>query len=130
MQYDNSFHHRTDGVNNTLSYGLGWASAFVEWAHYVRNTAYAFPAEKSKILVDYYLDGVCKTAVFGQRPDYGAKNRSISRPGNTKPYSAAVPLKILDITTYRAEEIKEIVRMRTANLPGNKLSPRDLLLEQ
>lgn len=122
LQYDNSFHHRTDGVNNTLSYGLGWSSAFVEWAHYVRNTAYAFPAEKSKILVDYYLDGVCKTAVFGQRPDYGAKNRSISRPGNTKPYSAAVPLKILDITTYRAEEIKEIVRMRTANLPGNKLS--------
>ena len=32
MQYDYSFHHRTDGVNNTLSYGLGYASAFVEWA--------------------------------------------------------------------------------------------------
>ena len=32
LQYDYSFHHRTDGVNNTLSYGLGWADAFVECA--------------------------------------------------------------------------------------------------
>ncbi|MEC8636861.1 MAG: hypothetical protein VXX99_05605, partial [Bacteroidota bacterium] len=45
LKYDYSFHHRTDGVNNTLSYGLGWADAFVEWAYYVRNTEYAFSTE-------------------------------------------------------------------------------------
>ena len=28
MQHDFSFHHRTDWVNNTLSYGSGYASAF------------------------------------------------------------------------------------------------------
>ena len=28
LQYDHSFHHRTDGVNNTLSYGLNWAQVF------------------------------------------------------------------------------------------------------
>ena len=34
IQYDNSFHHRWDGVNNTLSCGIGYAKAFVEWAAY------------------------------------------------------------------------------------------------
>ncbi len=113
LQYDYSFHHRTDGVNNTLSYGLSWAQAFVEWAHYVRGTDYSFSAEKSKILVDYYLDGVCKTSVFGIKPDYGAKNRSISRPGSTKAFDNHIPEKIIAITDYRQEEMKAIIRLRS-----------------
>ena len=48
IQYDNSFHHRTDGVNNTLSYGLGYAEAFIEWAVYTAGTGYAFSSEKIK----------------------------------------------------------------------------------
>jgi len=40
MQYDYSFHHRVDRVNNTLSYGTGYADAFVEWAVYVKGTEY------------------------------------------------------------------------------------------
>ena len=39
IQYDYSFHHRTDGVNNTLSYGLSYAAAFVEWADYTTKAA-------------------------------------------------------------------------------------------
>ncbi|MCG8306474.1 MAG: chondroitin lyase, partial [Cytophagales bacterium] len=81
IQYDNSFHHRADGVNNTLSYGLGYADAFVEWAVYTAGTKYSFSDSKLEQLVDYFLDGICKTAVFGKYPDAGAKNRSISRRG-------------------------------------------------
>ncbi len=47
IQYDNSFHHRTDGVNNTLSYGLGYANAFIEWAVYTRGTTYSFSDKKN-----------------------------------------------------------------------------------
>lgn len=114
LQYDNSFHHRTDGVNNTLSYGLNWAKAFLEWAYYSRGTRYAFSAEKTKILVDYYLDGVCKTSVFGIKPDYGAKNRSISRPRATKNYDNKIPIKIAALTDYRKEEMNNIIDLRSS----------------
>tara|TARA_B100001063_G_scaffold247359_1_gene293223 strand:- start:6994 stop:9240 length:2247 start_codon:yes stop_codon:yes gene_type:complete len=113
LQYDYSFHHRTDGVNNTLSYGLGWANAFVEWAYYVRNTDYAFSSEKTKILVDYYLDGVCKTSVYGVKPDFAAKNRSISRIGSTKAFDNEIPEKIVALTDYRSDELKEIIKLRS-----------------
>ncbi len=113
LQYDFSFHHRTDGVNNTLSYGLGWAYAFVEWAFYTRNTDYSFSSDKSKILVDYYLDGVCKTSVYGVKPDFGAKNRSISRIGSTKAFDNEIPEKILALTSYRLDELKQIIKLRS-----------------
>ena len=112
MQYDYSFHHRTDGVNNTLSYGLGYASAFVEWTSYTRGTQYQFTEEKLNQLVDYYLDGICKTAVFGKYPDPGAKNRSISRPGTLRAYNASTAEKLLFSPEYRKEELQEIVDIR------------------
>ena len=122
LQYDYSFHHRTDGVNNTLSYGLSWAQAFVEWAHHTRGTNYSFSDEKSKILVDYYLDGVCKTSVFGIKPDYGAKNRSISRPGSTKAFDNNIPEKIIALTDYREEEMKAIISLRSGKSVENLTS--------
>ena len=122
LQYDHSFHHRTDGVNNTLSYGLIWAQVFIDWAYYTRNTDYAFSREKSKILVDYYLDGVCKTSVYGVTPDFGAKNRSISRPGSTKKYNNKIPLKIVALTDYRQEEMKNIIALRSAQKTEESIS--------
>ena len=77
--------------------------AFVEWAYYLRDTEYAFSTIKTNILVDYYLDGVCKTSVFGVKPDYGAKNGSIPRPGTTKAFDNRIPLKLLELTDYRNE---------------------------
>jgi len=73
MQYDYSFHHRKDRVNNTLSYGTGYAVAFAEWAAYVSGTKYSFSEEKFQHLIDYYLDGICKMMVFGKYPDPGGK---------------------------------------------------------
>lgn len=116
IQYDNSFHHRTDGVNNTLSYGIGYAAAFIEWAAYVAGTEYAFSGEKIERLVDYFLDGICKTAVFGKYPDAGAKNRSFSRQGALNPYHAGTAEMLLSTTTHREKEIREIADIRKNNV--------------
>jgi chondroitin AC lyase len=116
MQYDYSFHHRVDRVNNTLSYGLGYADAFVEWAVYTAGTQYAFSNDKMEQLVDYYLDGICKTMVFGKYPDPGAKNRSVAREGALKPMGAGTPKKIIQATDYRREEINTIIKTREEDI--------------
>lgn len=116
IQYDNSFHHRADGVNNTLSYGLGYADAFVEWAVYTAGTQYSFSDEKLEQLVYYFLDGICKTAVFGKYPDAGAKNRSISREGTLHAYSARTAEKLLLTTDFRKDEIQEIADIRNKGI--------------
>lgn len=116
IQYDNSFHHRIDGVNNTLSYGMGYAEAFIEWAVYTTGTDYAFSEEKIEKLVDYYLDGICKTAVFGKYPDPGKRNRSISRPGDLRPFNAKSVENLLKITNYRKAELQEIADIRNKGI--------------
>jgi len=112
IQYDYSFHHRVDGVNNTLSYGLGYAAAFVEWAVYTAGTEFAFSEEKMERLIDYFLDGICKTAALGKFPDPGAKNRSIARPGALRPYDASLAERLLSLSGYRKAELQEIVDVR------------------
>jgi chondroitin AC lyase len=112
IQYDYSFHHRADGVNNTLSYGLGYANAFVEWAVYTSGTTYAFSDEKLDKLIDYFLDGICKTAIYGKFPDPGAKNRSISREGTLKAYNAETAENLLITSDYRSSELQEIADIR------------------
>ncbi|NQU87184.1 MAG: chondroitin lyase [Mariniphaga sp.] len=112
IQYDNSFHHRVDGVNNTLSYGLSYAAAFAEWAKYTSGTKFEFSDEKLAQLIDYFLDGICKTAVYGKFPDPSAKNRSISRRGALRPFSASLPEKLLSVSDYRKDEMKEIIDIR------------------
>lgn len=122
IQYDNSFHHRADGVNNTLSYGLGYANYFVEWTVYTAGTKYSFSDEKIEQLIDYFLDGICKTAVYGKFPDAGAKNRSISRRGTLHKYSAETAEKLLLTTDYRRAEIQEIADIRNDKIIKPTLS--------
>jgi chondroitin AC lyase len=121
IQFDNSFHHRIDGVNNTLSYGLGYADAFVEWAVYTKGTSFSFSEEKLNQLIDYFLDGICKMSVYGKFPDIGAKNRSISRPGSTKAFSAEIAERLMMTSDYRKKEIQEIAGIRN-NITETTLS--------
>lgn len=116
IQHDNSFHHRIDGVNNTLSYGMSYAEAFIEWADYTTGTTYAFSEQKLNQLIDYYLDGICKTSVYGKFPDIGAKNRSISREGALHPYSAKIAEKLLHTSNHRQKELQEIVDIRNKGI--------------
>lgn len=113
MQHDYSFHHRTDRVNNTTSYGYGkYANAFGEWSYYVANTKYAFSVEKINHLVDYYLDGIYKQLVYGVYTDISVKNRSISGKSSFEPHGVIEIERLLLSTDYRKEELEEILRLR------------------
>ena len=112
MQYDYSFHHREDRVNNTLSYGLGYADAFAEWAANVSGTSYHFSDPSLQLLIDYYLDGICKMMVYGKFPDTGAMNRDITRSGSQKSFGTATPERLLKTTTYRKNELEDIIKIR------------------
>lgn len=112
IQFDYSFHHRVDSVNNTLSYGTGYADAFIEWADYLSGTEFAFTDEKINMLIDYYLDGICRHLIFGKYPDPGAKNRSVSREDALHAFSSGAPQKLLKTTDYRKNELREIINIR------------------
>ncbi len=116
LQYDYSFHHRKDRVNNTISYGSGYADSFAEWAVYVSGTHYAFSEEKTQMLIDYYLDGICKNLVFGKYPDAGVKNRSFSRVGSLHARGTTTLKRLLQVSDYRESELKEILDSREKNV--------------
>ena len=113
MQHDYSFHHRTDRVNNTTSYGYGkYANAFGEWSYYVSGTKYQFSVEKINHLVDYYLDGIYKQLVYGIYEDVSVKNRSITGKSNFEPRGVTEIERLLHSTDYRREELEEIMKLR------------------
>ncbi len=117
LQHDYSFHHREDRVNNTLSYGLGYADAFAEWANYVGGTSYAISREKIAQLTDYYLDGICKQLIYGKINDPGTKNRDISRPGSIRAYGTTTPERLMRVSDYRKSELDEIIKIRKGEAP-------------
>ena len=119
MQYDFSFHHRVDRVNNTLSYGTGYADAFAEWAAFVAGTRYQFSAPALHQLTDYYLDGICKMMVYGKYSDPGAMNRDITRPDANRAFGTAAPERLLQSSDYRKNELEEIVRIRKGEVKSN-----------
>ena len=121
LQYDYSFHHREDNVNNTLTYGLQFADVFADWSYYLKGTRYAFSNEKIKILIDYYLDGICKMMVFGKYPDVGVKNRDLSREGTLHAMGTGTVEKLLQVSDYRSAELQNIFKIRK-NENGNKIS--------
>ena len=112
MQYDYSFHHRDDHVNNTLTYGLGYADAFVEWTTYLTGTRYQLAEPAIRQLVDYYLDGICKQMVDGKYPDPSTANRDISRPGHGNAMGSITPERLMSATDYRKDELQQIVNIR------------------
>ena len=118
MQYDYSFHHRVDNVNNTLSYGTGYADAFAEWAAFVAGTRYQFGAPALHQLTDYYLDGICKQMVYGRSSDTGARNRDISRSDESRGFGTATPDRLLKASDYRKAELEEIIRVRHGEAPA------------
>ncbi len=112
LQTDFSFHHRSDRVTSTLSYGLGYADSFADWAEKLAGTSYQFSDDAMHLLVDFFLDGICKTSVYGKYPDPGAKNRSISRRGTLKAFEPDLPRKLLSATEYRAAEMEQVAAIR------------------
>lgn len=112
IQNDYSFHHRADRVNNTNSYGLSYASTFVEWTKHVAGTSYAFKEESIRMLVDFYLDGICKQMVYGKMDDPAILNRDISRRRHGGISSPQIPLSLMQVTDYRKNELTNIAAIR------------------
>jgi chondroitin AC lyase len=116
LKPDLSFHHRVDNVISTLSYGLGYATSFSYWAVKITGTKYTFPKHAVNLLIDYYLDGICKSMVYGKFPDPGAKNRDLSRKGTLNAATAELPENLLKISGYRRAELETIVKIRKGEI--------------
>jgi chondroitin AC lyase len=109
---DLSFHHRVDNVTSIHSYGTNYVSAFAYWTVKTAGTKYKLPDEALKLLIDYYLDGVCKSMAYGIYPDPGAKNRDLSRKGDLGPAGTDIPENLLKSSDYRKKELEAIIKIR------------------
>lgn len=112
LQSDMSFHHRTDNVISTLTYGTGYAQTFAYWASRIAGTGFSFPEASTKLLTDYYLDGISKSMAFGKFPDVGARNRDMSRKAEERKASPEPPANLARVSSYRKKELEELVRIR------------------
>jgi chondroitin AC lyase len=124
IKADLGFHHRVDRVTSILTYGTNYASTFTDWAFLFSGTHFSFPSEATKLLVDYYLDGISKSMVYAWYKAPGLINRDMSRKGDLAPVSDEIPRKLAMITDYRKPELENIVRIRNGeqkpNLTYNK----------
>ncbi|MGV3761498.1 polysaccharide lyase family 8 super-sandwich domain-containing protein [Parapedobacter sp.] len=103
---DMSFHHRTDGVPSTLSYGRQYASSFAYWADLVRGTRFAFEPRAIALVIDYYLDGIRKAMPFGRFDDPGIKNRDVSRKSSAGYRGDDTAEQLARISDYRKDELE------------------------
>lgn len=109
---DLSFHHRVDNVISIHTYGTNYVSSFAYWAVKTEGTKYRLPDTAMKLLIDYYLDGICKASAFGIYPDLGAENRDLSRKGILHAAGTEIPQNLLQASSYRKGELEDIVRIR------------------
>lgn len=112
LQPDLSFHHRVDNVISIHTYGTNYVSSFAYWAVKTAGTKFSLPDDALKLLIDYYLDGICKAMAFGIYPDPGAKNRDLSRKGTLDPAGTEIPQNFLQATDYRKGELENIIKIR------------------
>jgi chondroitin AC lyase len=112
MKPDLSFHHRTDNVISTLTYGTGYTNAFAYWAVKNAGTAYALPEASLKLLVDHFIEGINASMAFSRFPDPGAKNRELSRRTALNPVGPDLAVSLRSATSYRKEELDAIIKLR------------------
>lgn len=124
IKSDLGFHHRTDRVTSILAYGTSYATTFADWAVRLAGTPFSFPQEPMKLIIDYYLEGICKSMVHAWYKAPGIMNRGMSRKGALDAADAEMPGKLLMVSDYRKQELENIVKIRTGkqrpNLTYNK----------
>lgn len=119
LKPDMSFHHRTDNVISTLTYGTNYASAFAYWAARTANTKYIFPDQQIQLIVNYFLDGICQSQIYRTWPDPGAMNRDISRQNALSKEGTGLPRDLLAATHYRSAELQQVIDVRTGKIKPN-----------
>src|SRR5690606_9334159 len=118
LKPDLSFHHRTDNVISTLSYGSGYIGSFAYWIVKIKDTGFTLPEKSLELLIDYFLDGISQSMVHGKYPDPGAINREMTRKGALSPAGPALAENLMEASSYRQEELRQIAEIRK-----NKLEP-------
>jgi chondroitin AC lyase len=124
LKPDMSFHHRTDNVISTLTYGSNFAGSFAYWAAKIHGTRFSFPEASMKLLIDYFLDGICQSLVYATYPDPGAMNRDISRRNAFRREDTGLPENLLAATDYRAPELETVIRVRKGEMKYNRVRDR------
>lgn len=119
MKPDRSFHHRTDNVISTLTYGSSYASSFAYWAAKINGAGFSFSEEAMKLVTDYFLDGICQSLIYATYPDPGAMNRDISRNNALDAEGTELPRNLLAASSYRADELKKIIAIREGKLKAD-----------
>ncbi len=109
---DLGFHHRTDRVTSILAYGTGYAGTFAGWAARLAGTRFSFPDSAIRLLTDYYLDGICKSMVYGWFRAPGIMNRSMAHASSLDPVGPEIPRDLLKASAYRRQELENIVTIR------------------
>jgi len=121
---DLGFHHRTDNVTSIHTYGTNYVSAFTYWTVKTAGTKFRLSEAAIKLLVDYYLDGICKAMSYRTYPDPGAKNRDLSRKGSLNAAGTDIPENFILSTDYRKKEMEALIQIRKGlqknNLTWNK----------
>ena len=112
LKPDMSFHHRTDNVISTLTYGSGFANSFSYWMVKTAGTKYALPEDQLKLFTDYYIDGISKSMAFAKYRDLAANNRDMSRKGAISVAGTEVIENLLRSSSYRKDELEQIIRVR------------------
>lgn len=116
---DLSFNHRVDNVISIHTYGTNYVSSFAYWAVNTAGTKFALPGSAVKLLIDYYLDGICKAMAYGIYPDPGAENRDLSRKGNLHPAGVGIPQNLMLASDYRKKELENIIKIRKGEKEPN-----------
>ncbi len=109
---DMGFHHRLDKVTSIHTYGTNYVSSFAYWAVRFAGTRFTLPDSALKLLIDYYLDGICKAMAYGIYPDPGAENRDLSRKGAVHPANTEIPQNLILASDYRKDELQNIIQIR------------------
>lgn len=112
LKPDFSHHHRHDNVISTLSYGLYLPSQFSTWALFIEGTRFSFPQTATELVVDFFLDGICRSMAFGRYPDVGAKNRGLSRRGALNAAGPEMADNLYRVSHHRRDELKAIADIR------------------
>ena len=114
---DLGFHHRVDNVTSIHTYGTNYVSAFSYWAVKTAGTKYSLPSKELNLLIDYYVDGISKCMAYGIYPDPGAKNRDLSRKGESSQRAGTeIPENLMKSSDYRKKDLEYLVEVRKGEI--------------
>lgn len=116
---DMGFHHRLDNVTSIHTYGTNYVSSFAYWAVKFAGTQFRLPDSALKLLIDYYLDGICKATAYGIYPDPCAENRDLSRKGALHASGTEIPQNLMTASDYRKKELQNIIDIRNGEHAPN-----------